>query len=144
MSVATLTSNGLPLPHTSRYTGPLTATPLSAIADGSAAARLRESGYLLFRGLLPRAQVLNLRERYFRLFPSSFVQDGDYRRAAYAGVLPRALPAYGTCGHPAYQLVRQAEFTQFAEHPILQDTAARVLEAPVERQIGRASCRERV
>lgn len=132
MSHATLTSNGLPLPRTPAYTGMLVSTPLSALEDGSARARLREDGYVLLRGLLPRELVLDLRERYFARFPHEFVADGDCRRGAF-GSTPEGLPPHGTAGHPAYEFVRSDEFLAFAEHPRIKHAVERIFGAPAER-----------
>ena len=126
-----LTSNGLPLPPT--LTGPLAATPLTALADGSALQRLREDGYVLLRGLLPRSLVQQMRERYFRRFPREFVQNGDYRRGEYARDFTGILPPHGTCGHPAYAFVRDPAFLDFAEHPLLQHAVRCLFGAPIER-----------
>lgn len=133
MPTATLTSNGLPLPLVPALTGPLVATPLAGLTDGRASTRLRDDGYVLLRGLLPRALVLRMRERYFRRFPRAFVQDGDYRRGAYAGHDATGLPAHGTAGHPAYEFVRDPEFLEFAEHPLLRSAVSHLLGGPIER-----------
>lgn len=133
MSQVTLVSNGLPLPHSSKYVAPLNASPLRALADGRVSAQLAAHGYVFLRGLLPRELVLAMRERYFQRFPVGFVQDGDHRRAAFAGQQAQALPAHGTRGHPAYEFVRHSEFIDFAEHPLLRGAAEAVLGGPAER-----------
>jgi hypothetical protein len=133
MSSVTLVSNGLPLPASPDYIAPLNAAPLRALEDGSAAKQLAAHGYVYLRGLLPRELVLAMRERYFARFPASFLKDGDRRRAAFSGQEPQGLPAHGTPGHPAYEFVREREFTDFAEHPLLRGAAAAVLGGAVER-----------
>ena len=133
MSQVTLVSNGLPLPHSPQYVASLNATPLRALADGRASAELAAHGYVYLRGLLPRELVLTLRERYFQRFPAAFVKDGDRRRAAFSGQEPQDLPPHGTCGHPAYEFVRDREFIEFAAHPLLRGAAEAVLGGPAER-----------
>jgi len=118
MTSADLVSNGLPLAFSPAFIAPLIASPVSALDDGSARALLDIHGYVFLRGLLPRKQVLAVRENYFRQFPSSFVKDGDWRRAAISGEEPQGLPPYGTRGHPAYEFVRPTAFVEFAEHPL--------------------------
>ncbi len=131
MASVTLTSNGLVLPDA--LVGPLRPSPLSALADGSAGALLASQGYLYLRGLLPRERVLAMRERYFAGFPTSFVQQGDRRRAAFSGQEPPQLAPYGTRGHPAYDFVRLPEFCAFAADPLLRSAAEATLGGPVER-----------
>ena len=133
MASVTLASNGLLLPDSDAYVGPLRPSPLSALADGRARAQLAAHGYVYLRGLLPRAQVLAMRERYFARFPTSFVQQGDRRRAAFSGAEPQGLPPYGTHGHPAYDFVRLPEFCAFAEDPLLRGAAEATLGGPAER-----------
>lgn len=133
MASVTLASNGLRLPDCADYVGPLCASPLSALTDGSARARLVSQGYVFLRGLLPREQVLALRELYFSRFPLSFVQHGDRRRAAFSGTEPQGLPPYGTRGHPAYDFVRLPEFSAFAAHPLLRGAAEATLGGPAQR-----------
>ena len=132
MSYAALRSNGLPLPLTERYVGALATTPLAALDDGRAAARLATHGYVFLRGLLPRELVMAMRERFFALFPAGFVADGDCRRGAFGVALP-GLPAHGTQGHPAHRFVRSNEFLAFTEHPLLRAASERLLGGAVER-----------
>ena len=133
MSQVTLVSNGLPLPRSSAYVAALHASPLAALGDGRARAQLAEHGYVYLPGLLPRELVLAMRERYFQRFPASFVQQGDHRRAAFSGQEPQDLPPHGTAGHPAYEFVRDAQFSEFAEHALLREAAEAVLGGPVQR-----------
>lgn len=133
MPPVTLVSNGLLLPDSADYVGPLRPSPLSALADGSACAQLAAQGYVYLRALLPREQVLAMRERYFARFPASFVQQGDRRRAAFSGQEPQGLPPHGTRGHPAYDFVRLPEFSEFAEDALLRGAAESALGGPAER-----------
>ena len=133
MALSALTSNGIPLPNTARYVGPMTPSPLASLYDGGATRQFARHGYVYLRGLLLRAAVLAMRERYFSQFPLAFIKDGDCRRGAFSGTEPPGLPAHGTRGHPAYEFVRQSEFAEFAEHPQLRYAAESVLGGPVER-----------
>lgn len=129
----TLTSNGM---------------PVSSDADGLA--RMRESthlldqpaelrrrfaadGYVLLRSILDRQRVLDLRARYFAAFdpvllaPGTTPQDG-----VFSGTRPANLPEYGTAGHPAYDMVRSAEFDAFTSDPALRNVAEMLLDSDVD------------
>ncbi len=133
MSNRLLSSNGIRLPDDDRYVGPLNETELAELETGEARKRLEEDGYVLLRGLLPREEVLDMRERYLRRFPTDLVQDGDFRRGAFSGRLPEGMTKHGFSGHPAHDFVRDEAFQRFADQPALRDLSAALLGGPVER-----------
>jgi ectoine hydroxylase-related dioxygenase (phytanoyl-CoA dioxygenase family) len=95
--------------------------------------RFAEEGYVLIRGALDRDAVLDLRESYFSRFDSSLFADGTTPRdGIFSGVDPDGLAAYGTAGHPAYDLVRSAEFDAFSRTPELRSIAETILGGPAE------------
>lgn len=132
MSIAALTSNGMELPRSRRYFGPLRESKLSMFADGSAQVRFAEDGYLVLRGAIPADTVLNVREAYFRLFDPRLLKNRDARRGEFSGRLPEGLPPHGTAGHPAYTFVRSEQFVAFRQLPIFRAIAEALLGSPVK------------
>ena len=133
MSDRLLSSNGIPLPDNDRYVGPLSEASLTELETGAARERLERDGYVLLRGLLPREQVLDMREEYLKLFPADFVQDGDFRAGLYSGHMPEGLPRHGVDGHPAHDFVRGETFQRFADQPILHELSEALLGGPAKR-----------
>lgn len=131
LTTRTLTSNGSPIPFTPRYFGPLRESRADMPAE-VLRARYAEDGYVLLKGALSAAAVLDLREAYFRLFDPSFLKDGDARRGLYAGRAPQGLPDHGRAGHPAHAFVRSGAFRDFLAAPVLRAVAETVLDGPAD------------
>ncbi|MGE4062086.1 MAG: phytanoyl-CoA dioxygenase family protein [Rhodospirillaceae bacterium] len=121
MNVRTLTSNGTPIPFTTDYFAELRESTLSLGGD-TLRARYDEDGYVLLKGALPSNLVLDMREAYLSLFDRTFFKDGDARRGAYSGSMPK-VPDHGIAGHPAYAFVRSRSFHSFIETPALKHIA---------------------
>src|SRR5690606_14674139 len=74
--------------------------------------RFREDGYVYVKGLLPKEEVLDMRELYFSKFDSNML-NGSPREGIFSGHKDPCLPKHGVCGHPAYDFVRTEEFDAF-------------------------------
>jgi hypothetical protein len=127
VSIAALTSNGIELPLSPSYFGPLRESSVSVFADGSARDRFAEDGYLMLRNAVTADTVLRLREAYFRLFDARLLKDGDARRGEFSGCLPPNLPPHGVAGHPAHTFVRTQEFLAFRQLPLFRAMAETLL-----------------
>ena len=128
-----LSSNGMTLPDNGTYVGKLTESTFADLGEDLTKRRFQEDGYVLFREVLPRELVLDVREAYLRLFPEDLVRDGDRRKGEFSGHMPEGLSHHGVAGHPAYDFVRSETFRSFADHPALRKIAERLLGGPVER-----------
>jgi hypothetical protein len=130
---ATLTSNGLPISSDPRLLAPMRDS--TALLDRPAELRDRfdEDGYVLLRSVLDQQRVLDLRARYFTAFDPAMLTPGSSPRdGVFSGSEPSDLPEYGTAGHPAYELVRTAEFDAFTSDPALREVAEVLLDGDVE------------
>jgi hypothetical protein len=125
-----LSSNGVLLPREPKYVGLMRDTQMADVPTGEAHARLWGDGYVLLRNALPADLILQLREAYFKLFPSSFVAAGDAKAGAFSGQLPLGLPRHGTTGHPAHAFVRSGLFKELVNLPELKKLAESLLDAP--------------
>lgn len=114
---ATLTSNGVPVSSDPTQLAPMQDSTALLDRPAELRARFDQDGYVLLRSVLDRQRVLDLRARYF---------------AAFDGAQPADLPDYGTAGHPAYELVRTAEFDEFTSDPALRNVAEALLDGDVE------------
>lgn len=125
---STLSSNGVTIPFD-------TFAPMqdsSALLADPAALRARfvADGYVLLRGVLHRDAVLDLREEYFARFDPSLLAPGTTpREGVFSGLVP-AGPAYGTLGHPAYDVVRGPRFDALTRSPRLAEVASALLDSP--------------
>lgn len=132
-SPTALTSNGVPVSSDPSLLAPMRDS--TSLLDRPVELRNRfdEDGYLLLRSVLDAPRVLELRGRYFAAFdpillaPGTSAQDG-----VFSGTRPAELPDYGTAGHPAYEMVRSAEFDAFTSAPELRTVAAALLGGDVE------------
>ncbi|HTZ43859.1 MAG TPA: phytanoyl-CoA dioxygenase family protein [Jatrophihabitans sp.] len=130
---AAVSSNGVPVPFDDRLFEPMRdSAPL--LADPPALrARFDEDGYLLLRGLLDPERVRDLRADYFGRFDAGLLAPGTTPAdGVFSGTVPAGLPAYGTAGHPAYELVRSAGFDGFTRQPRLRSLAETLLGAGAE------------
>src|SRR5262245_59437034 len=132
MTTATITSNGLPIPHTPRYFGELTASDLSLDAE-TLRARYKRDGYVLLRGAVLPGGVMDMRDAYLRRFPSGFLKRGDARGGYFTGEMPAGVPPHGLKGHPAHDFVRTDTFRAFAAQPKLEKIAEIFFGGPAER-----------
>ena len=71
MTTATITSNGVPIPHTSHYFAELTVSD-TFLDAATLRARYQQDGYVLLRGALTPDDVTEMRAAYLRRFPSDF------------------------------------------------------------------------
>jgi hypothetical protein len=95
--------------------------------------RFAQDGYVLLRGALDPDRVLDMRENYFARFDPILLAPGTTpREGVFSGVEPAGLPDYGTAGHPAYEMVRSAEFDAFSRAPELRRIAETLLGGPAE------------
>jgi ectoine hydroxylase-related dioxygenase (phytanoyl-CoA dioxygenase family) len=95
-------------------------------------ARYERDGFLVLRGVLDRREVLEVRRRYFSLFPAGYLAAGsDPGEGRFSGRRPPALPAHGVAGHPAHGFVRSERFARFVSAPVLAQVAGVLLQAPV-------------
>ncbi|MBN9621024.1 MAG: phytanoyl-CoA dioxygenase family protein [Actinobacteria bacterium] len=95
--------------------------------------RFAEDGYLLLRGVLDREAVLDLRQDYFARFDPVILKSGtSARQGIFSGIVPGDLPAYGTAGHPAYDLVRELRFDAFTQDPQLRQVAETLLDGAAQ------------
>jgi hypothetical protein len=130
---ATLTSNGVPASSDPALLAPMRDSTDLLDRPAELRQRFAEDGYVLLRSVLDRQQVLDLRARYFAAFdpvllaPGTSPQDG-----VFSGRRPADLPEYGTAGHPAYDLVRSAQFDAFTSAPALRAVAATLLDGEVD------------
>jgi hypothetical protein len=126
-----LTSNGVAVPFDDTHFTPMgESTPDSPEALRRSFAR---DGYVLLRGVLNREDVLALRANYFARFDRAFLAPGTTpEQGVFSGTVPPDLPDYGTKGHPAYDLVRGAEFDRFTRAPQLRAIAETLLDGPGE------------
>ncbi len=126
--MTTLTSNARPIPETADYLVPARDST-GLLADPEALRRrYHEDGFLWLRGVVDPGAVRRLRGRYFAAFDPCYLAPGTPPEAGvFSGWRPAGLPAHGTAGHPAYDLVRSAEFAEFAANPVLADVAATLL-----------------
>ncbi len=109
-------SNGVGLPEDVRYIGRLQESAAEDLSNGRARQQLQSQGYVLLRQLLPRAQVLAVRDAYFR---------------ATAAVA--AAPDYGVAGHPAHQFVRGDVFRGFLGMDIFRAIAQSLMGSDVQQ-----------
>lgn len=126
--MTTLTSNARPLPATARYL--VAARDSTGLLDDPRALRRRfaEDGFVWLRGVLDPQRVRRLRGRYFAAFDPSYLEPGTSpAEGVFSGQRPPGLPAHGTPGHPAYEMVRSPEFAEFASDPALAAVAAALL-----------------
>ncbi len=107
----------------------------SELVDRPAELRRRflGEGYILIRGLLPPEVVLELRRDYFSRFPPGFLAEGsDPADGVFSGTTPAGLPAYGTTGHPAYDMVRGSRFDELTRREELRRISEALLDGPTE------------
>lgn len=128
-------------------TGPTRTTPFldsSDLLDDPAALRARadEHGYLFLRGLLPRAAVLDVRNRFLEiigrhgwLVPGTPVEDGIADVEAYEREDPAETEFCGVGVTPAaYSEVQHVRgFHQLSDHPRLHALYSALFDAPVLR-----------
>lgn len=128
-----LTSNGVAIPFDDQHFAPMRD---STELRGDAAAlrdRFAADGYLLLRGVLDREAVLDLRADYFARFDPVLLAAGTTARdGVFSGAVPADLPAYGTAGHPAHELVRTPAFDAFTRASGLHQVAETLLGGPAE------------
>ncbi len=129
-----LSSNGKSIPFTRRYFGRLPDTTCQDATPATLRRQLRERGVVHIRGYLDREEVLDLRERYFRMFDESLLKTGTHpREGIYSGRWPEGLPAHGCEGHPAYTLVRQDCYRDFVGSARLQELAQCLFGGPAQQ-----------
>ncbi len=127
-----LSSNGVEIPVDGLFTEMRDSAALRSEPD-RLRKRFAEDGYVLLRGLLDRRRVLGLRAAYFARFDPGFLAPGSSPEAGrFSGVVPESLPEYGTAGHPAYDMVRSAQFDAFTRDPRLLQVAEILLGARAE------------
>ncbi|MFE4513410.1 phytanoyl-CoA dioxygenase family protein [Kitasatospora sp. NPDC056783] len=140
---AVLTSNGVSLPYTARYVGRMRRS--DATRTEALRSRIHEDGYLYLTGFLPTETVIDLRADYFSRFdPVLLARRTTPADGVFSGRLPEGLPPFGLPGHPAYEFVRSAKFSSFANSPSLKALAEDLLGRParlVPRQLVRNYCR---
>jgi hypothetical protein len=95
--------------------------------------RFHLDGYLCVRGVLDADRVRAARADYFARFDSGLFAPGTSPAdGVFSGQTPAGLPEYGTEGHPAHAMVREAGFDRFTRDPALAAVASDVLAGPVE------------
>ena len=130
---ASLRSNGIPIPFDQEHFAPLRDSSRLLDDPDGLRARYQEDGYLLLRGVLDRAQVIDMRSAYFSAFDPSYLRAGTTAAdGVFSGRTDPALPAHGVAGHPAHAFVRSATFKAFAADPRLEGLASRVLAGPAQ------------
>ncbi|WP_033196085.1 phytanoyl-CoA dioxygenase family protein [Streptomyces xiaopingdaonensis] len=128
-----LSSNNVPVPFSSELFAPLTPSAGHLGDPAALRARLHRDGYLYLPGLLPRADVLRLRGRYFSLFPPGYLAPGTRPEdGVFSGSVPSDLPPHGVAEHPAYAFVRSDRFSAFVTDPGLAGLARDLLGGTVE------------
>jgi hypothetical protein len=128
-----VSSNGVPLPVDDATFAPQRSVENWRDRPEEMRARFRGDGYVLLRGALDREAVLDVRADYFARFDPSMLAPGTTPRdGIFSGTEPAGLAAYGTAGHPAYELVRSPEFDAFSRSPQLRSIAETLLGGPVE------------
>jgi hypothetical protein len=127
-----VSSNGRPIPDTAAY---LTPAPDSTQLRGDDVAlreRYQRDGFVVLRGVLDPAAVVELRGRYFASFPSGYLVEGsDPCEGRFSGNRPASLPNHGVEGHPAYAFVRSEPFARFVSSPALAAVGESLLDSPV-------------
>jgi ectoine hydroxylase-related dioxygenase (phytanoyl-CoA dioxygenase family) len=111
LNVSTVTSNGVHIPFSPAYFGPMRETDVAA-GDETLRARYQADGYVLLRKFLPADAVRRVRRAY----------DAAFETARKNGDLPR----HGIKGHPAYDFVRGPVFRAFVDQPVFQQLAERI------------------
>lgn len=128
-----LSSNGVAIPFDDGHFTPMRDSSELRADPAALRERLAEDGYVLLRGVLDREAVLDLRADYFGRFDPAFLAPGTTARdGVFSGTVPADLPAYGTAGHPAYDLVRSAQFDAFTSTPLLREVAEALLDGEAE------------
>jgi ectoine hydroxylase-related dioxygenase (phytanoyl-CoA dioxygenase family) len=90
----------------------------------------RRDGYLLLRGVLDRQSVVDLREHYLARLTQARDQAAATEPSRVDAPMDGELPAYGTCGHPAYDLVRSSRFDAFTRDERLAGISETLLDGP--------------
>lgn len=130
---ATLSSNGVAIPFDDEHFAPMRDSTALLADPPALRARFAEDGYVLLRGVLDRDEVLELRADYFARFGPALLAPGTTPRdGVFSGTLPDGLAAYGTAGHPAYDVVRGAAFDRLTRTPALQTVAEHLLDSPAQ------------
>lgn len=129
-----LSSNSVAIPFTEEYFAPLQDST-SLLKDCSALLEFyQQHHYLYLKNFLSQESVLDIRERYFSQFEPCFFKAGTTpREGIFSGHIPTNLPRYGTQGHPAYKIVRDAEFHAFTTQPKLFELADLLLGKPAKQ-----------
>lgn len=135
------TSNGVEVPFDSDHFSPMTEST-GLLSDATALRRRYQlDGYVYLKAVLDPALLRRLRAEYFGAFDPSYLDDSyPVSAGVFSGRRPPGLPAHGTPGHPAYDLVRGQTFAELADHRGLADLAEAVLGRPgqvLPRQIVR-------
>jgi hypothetical protein len=131
-TVAYLSSNGVAVPVGADQIGWLEASAANQSSDAALRARLDQDGYLLLRGVLPDAAVMDVRQAYFSLFDPALCANGDVRAGVFSGIMPAGSARHGMPGHPAHAFVRSETFQQFLNRPELRCLAERLLGGAVD------------
>lgn len=128
-----LSSNGVFVPFDERHFAPMRDSTALRSDPAALRARFDAEGYLLLRSVLDRRRVLGLRREYFARFDPSLLAAGTSAEdGVFSGTVPPGLPAYGTDGHPAHDMVRSQTFDTFTSSPELRRIAETLLDSPVE------------
>lgn len=119
-----LISNLAEIPFDDRYFGPLAATPWRDLSPHQLRQIYFHQGWLLLKGYLDRAEILNIRRQYLTRFPPSLFRPGTrIEDGVFSGAVPPDLPAHGVPGHPAHEFVRCAAFAAFVNSQPLHRAA---------------------
>jgi hypothetical protein len=130
---AVVSSNGVDIRFDDQLFVPMHDSTDQLDDPGELRHNFERDGYLLLRGALDRDAALDLRGRYFALFPPVLLAPGTSPvDGVFSGTAPAGLPDYGTRGHPAYEFVRTPEFDAFTRRPELAAIAESILGGPVD------------
>ncbi|PQJ11628.1 phytanoyl-CoA dioxygenase [Flavipsychrobacter stenotrophus] len=125
-----LFSNGMPIPFTPQYFEQAEAGDASDVADMTR--RLNNDGYLYLPGFLDPADVLDVREEYFKLFDPIILKKGTSpRQGLFSGSFQFSPYRHGLAGHPASLFVTSDAFEQFTRSKKLLDLATSLMNEEV-------------
>ncbi|KAK5800309.1 hypothetical protein VI817_002521 [Penicillium citrinum] len=147
-----LAQNGGRIP--TERVGFLKATHLSLPLD-EMRQRLKQDGYLFIKGLIPRADVLDMRESYFRQYaatsllePGTSPRDGIFNSSSH----PDAHKGIGGSGLPSDPIEEKVlidahkdlHYRKFVEHPALTEFIRRLMDWKEHRILDRTMLRHNV
>jgi len=104
-----VTSNGIPLILTKNNSTKLKETNKENLKQS-----FKENGYVYLKNFLDVNKILNLRKKYFSLFPKNSILKENSTEIEGLSNGKKFYVPHGIKGHPAYNIVRKDEFNELA------------------------------